>query len=1091
MGIELGRISGPLLASNLVRKGTLAGEENLAFHNISDTDNILYIDVVNSRIGIKTGAPSAGYALHVNGNTRSDDLEVPTQFETPNYVISTNRIQNLVDKIYLQPDQTTDPKITAPKIGTLNLRISDLLIENITNNSDITLEANTGRVVFNTSKVNVDGALHATGDITFDGDVTFGTDNTDNVTFSADVASSLIPDDNITWDLGSNANRWATAYITDLYVDNITVAGLNVATLESNGTTQVDGNAFLGSDSSDVITFTSTIDSDLIPTAGTYTLGNNTTPKIWKTVFLTGLVVDGKIDIRSNTVTTLTTDEALELIASGTGKIYVQYTDVGVTLDLNVDGYSTLDNVGITGLLNLPGDYTWTQTGDSNRTGNTNITGTLTLKAPNVTQFQDINVTNNIITTTVTDNDLRLVPDGTGKVHVVTTNVQITNDLDVGLYGYFGSLTVGVGITVPEFTVGDIFISNNDIVTISANRDLELSANGTGKVYAPTNDVSIANDLTVTADTTVNGATSLNNTFIGTTGAVGSAQFSGSNYLSVAGGVGTAMGTGDFTWECWVYPTASSSYQAFIDSRTSPLTGGDTTGFYFGTNFNTITPMYYTNGLQLASSIDLTLNSWNHVALTRASGTVTIWVNGSSGGIRTGDTTDLSQQRVFIGSSGLDLYLTGRITNLRIVKGTAVYTAPFTVPTTALTAIAGTQLLLLEDTSGNLLKDSSANNFTVINNSSVTWSSSSPVPGGPIPNTLTQTGNIIQTGSIDVTGNFQSGNIDVLTPSYVILPEITLQGSAITVTSTDLDLNFTANGTGGVVFDRQLKITNNVIQNIFDINDVSLSFNNLYLTEDGDFLITEDGDNYLLDLDNLRDLSLIFEPQGTGNVIIDSTKAIAIAYGNNVDRDLYAVGEIRQNSTTKLYEGWTPNGLVSFNNIYDSDRNTYITPELTPGANDNTIRFGVAGTVKGSIDATKLFNNTFQIDNVTISSNTISNSNNALDLSIVTTGTGAVSTNNLLFKDNTVTNTLDSEFILETIGSGYVKFGGTGAVVIPYGDNSQRRITPDLGETRYSTQQQYIEIFDGAAWIPASGASSAATEEEIQAETNLWAMILG
>jgi hypothetical protein len=433
---SLGRISGPLLAANLRRN------EDLAFKDTELSDPVLFLNIGARQLGINTD--STNNPLTVLGKTLTTDLVVDTHAETPNFYISTNRIQNLnsISNLYLQPNQSTDPKITAPKIGTLNLRISDLLIENITNNSDIILEANTGQVVFNTSEVYVDGDLHATGDITFDGDVTFGTDNTDNVTFSADVASSVIPDENITWDLGSNLKRWATAYITDLYIDNIATTGLTVATLEANGTTQVDGNAFLGSDSSDVITFTSTIDSDLIPTAGTYTLGNNTTPKIWKTVFLTGLVVDGKIDIRNNTVTTLTTDEALELIASGTGKIYVQYTDVGITLDLNVDGNSTLGNVGITGLLNLPGDYTWTQTGDSDRTGNTNITGTLTLKSPNVTQFQDINVTNNIITTTVTDNDLRLVPDGTGKVHVVTTNVQITNDLDVGLYGYFGSLTV-------------------------------------------------------------------------------------------------------------------------------------------------------------------------------------------------------------------------------------------------------------------------------------------------------------------------------------------------------------------------------------------------------------------------------------------------------------------------------------------------------------------------------------------------------------------------------------------------------------------------------------------------------------------------
>ena len=222
----------------------------------------------------------------------------------------------------------------------------------------------------------------------------------------------------------------------------------------------------------------------------------------------------------------------------------------------------------------------------------------------------------------------------------------------------------------------------------------------------------------------------------------GSLSFSGSNYLSVAGGTGTAMGTGDFTWECWVYPTSSSGYQAFIDSRTNPLTGGDTTGFYFGTNYNTITPMYYTNGLQLASSINITLNAWNHVALTRNSGTATLWVNGASGGTKS-DTTNLTQQRVFIGGtsqsgSGTGLLLTGRISNLRIVKGTPVYTGTFTPPTSPLTATqssgtnisaitAGqTQLLLNTTNDANFLKDSSTNNFTVTNVGSVASNALTP-----------------------------------------------------------------------------------------------------------------------------------------------------------------------------------------------------------------------------------------------------------------------------------------------------------------------------------------------------------------------------
>lgn len=226
------------------------------------------------------------------------------------------------------------------------------------------------------------------------------------------------------------------------------------------------------------------------------------------------------------------------------------------------------------------------------------------------------------------------------------------------------------------------------------------------------------------------------------TSANGSAQFSGSNYLSVAGGAATAMGTGDFTWECWVYPTSSSGYQAFIDTRTNPLSGGDATGFYFGTNTNTLTPMYYTSGIQLASSVNLTLNSWNHAALTRASGTVTLWVNGASGGTKS-DTTNLTQQRVFIGGDATSggLTLTGYISNLRMAKGVAVYTAPFTPSTTNLTAtqlanvngnpsaaITGTQTSLLLNTyyGAGFLTDSSVNNFTVTNNGSVTSSASNP-----------------------------------------------------------------------------------------------------------------------------------------------------------------------------------------------------------------------------------------------------------------------------------------------------------------------------------------------------------------------------
>ena len=256
-------------------------------------------------------------------------------------------------------------------------------------------------------------------------------------------------------------------------------------------------------------------------------------------------------------------------------------------------------------------------------------------------------------------------------------------------------------------------------------------------------------------------------------------------------------------------------------------------------------------------------------------------------------------------------------------------------------------------------------------------------------------------------------------------------------------------------------------------------------------MITEAGEELLIDSIVDGDLSIIFVPNGTGNAVIATSRSLVIPYGNSSNRVLAEVGEIRQNSTFGVYEGWTPNGLVSFNGIYDSDKNTYVSPELTPGANDNVIRFGVNGTIKGYIDATKLYFGVVHADDVVISGNTINNVSNSNDIVIRSTGTGSINVNDILVKDNTITNTTNDALVIESTGIGYVRFSGNKALVIPAGEDADRRVTPELGETRYNTEQSYLEVYDGTNWIAAAGTSSVATEEEIVAETNLWAFILG
>ena len=78
--MAVGRISGPLLKDNLLRDGV-----NLAFET-----NLLYLDVNNNRIGVKTASPA--YDLDINGTTRTTNLEVTTQADIASFTISGNTI---------------------------------------------------------------------------------------------------------------------------------------------------------------------------------------------------------------------------------------------------------------------------------------------------------------------------------------------------------------------------------------------------------------------------------------------------------------------------------------------------------------------------------------------------------------------------------------------------------------------------------------------------------------------------------------------------------------------------------------------------------------------------------------------------------------------------------------------------------------------------------------------------------------------------------------------------------------------------------------------------------------------------------------
>jgi len=201
----------------------------------------------------------------------------------------------------------------------------------------------------------------------------------------------------------------------------------------------------------------------------------------------------------------------------------------------------------------------------------------------------------------------------------------------------------------------------------------------------------------------------------------GSISFNGSSqYLALASNAAFSFGTSDFTIETWIYPNSLSGRLWFFDSNSDNVDLNGNGGLF-----------YYNAGIySSATNTVISVGAWHHIALVRLSGTVTLYVNGSSvmsqAGIGFNSSSNRAIEIAYSSSQG-NGYFNGLMTNFRVVKGTAVYTSAFTPSTSPLSAITNTQLLLKASSSGSLVTDSSTNNLTVTNNGTATFNSATPL----------------------------------------------------------------------------------------------------------------------------------------------------------------------------------------------------------------------------------------------------------------------------------------------------------------------------------------------------------------------------
>jgi len=241
---SLGRISGPLLADNLVNfENSQAGD--LSF----DTD-LLYLDVANRRVGINNFGTSPT-TLFIGGSNgiRTTNLKVDTTFTNTNWTVSGNTISYALNTaINVTPNQSSTPTIIASGVG-----VSGLYVDNLTGiyaptiNTDVNISPSGAAIVSWTGDGKVNGASslttitgngYVTGNLSATGVINIGDQTSDTVNFTAGITSDLIPSITNTDTLGSASIQWNNLYAaTAAGVTSTTTTTLNAGGIRFTGNT--------------------------------------------------------------------------------------------------------------------------------------------------------------------------------------------------------------------------------------------------------------------------------------------------------------------------------------------------------------------------------------------------------------------------------------------------------------------------------------------------------------------------------------------------------------------------------------------------------------------------------------------------------------------------------------------------------------------------------------------------------------------------------------------------------------------------------------------------------------------------------------
>lgn len=1032
MSNTVGRISGEMLESNLLREG-----EDLAF----DTD-LLYLNVTSNRVGINNDTPFR--TLLVDGTTLTTNLIVDTSLTLEDLTFSGNIISSATN-LYLSASGP-EPTITTKRLETANLYFDGNSIVNKNPNNDINLIPAGSGLINLDADVEVIGNLHATGDVTFDGNFVIGNDSNDNVSFGAELASDIIPDINNLYDIGTASKRFSDGYTylingTNYSAGGSTVAGIdlglragNIWYVATNGNNSNVGDHPNGPFATiEWALSQATVGDTVFVYPGTYI-------ELFPLVIPAGVTVKGSSirDVKIAPDTASTHEDVFKLNGECTIEdltvadfFYDSINDKGYAFsfasNMSVTSRSPyIRNVSVItkGSVTTVNDPLGFDQGDAGRgakidgavVNSSSIEASMLFHSSTfITPGVDCVVMKNGVRVEWLNSFIYYANRGlyaqngsTGFAGLgLRFGAEIRSIASANVYGNFGAVADGASTLMYLVNHNFGYIgagknTDNDPTTVI--QDNEVVESNSGKIYYQSvdqkGDFRVGDFLQIESSTGRIVLNSITNT---------------ATNLTVTDGTNTT----------YIDKLEVTTGNITISGNTIQSNSGNLNFAPNNNNLNLTSNIVSTKSLTIAGNTTLQKN-------------LTLGNNGS-------DTAAFNSQiNVDLLTNSTDRTLGSPSLSFKNLYAAKLDFGSLLIDTNfIITTESNSDLELRANGTGSVrVSDnlSLGQNLTVSNNSGFLNLYSDNF-------TVTSSNTILVTNLI--TPEFNNG-------------DIVISGNVIKTTLSNSNLELKGNSSAGVIIDQHLQVTNSTISNVLASG-------------------TE------------TDRSVIVAPYTGQSLKLNSTNSLKIPVGNNTTRILTNTGEIRFNNLNSTFQSRISGTTKTLHGLYDADLNTSLTAELTPGSNDNIIRMTINGVVRGTITAQTATFEQVLIDQVQLNANQISTINSNADLEIYPSGTGTVSVKDSIQISDDLIKNIGTNAVTSIIssGSGYVRLAGTGAVGLPYGTTAQQPAGMPTGAIRVNTDDMTGEVFDGITWIPMVGSFSGVTATEMESITDQWSLILG